>query len=190
MEGESESDSDLRPGNDAAPEWAQWSLLRPTQGAVGQVQVLAKRARYLELSPAKRRSFVEQQAIKVVRGPSGDLHIVDHHHWSRAWFDMGLPEAPVQIAEDFSSLSRAQFLEEMARRGWLHPFDHCGREISVEQLPRSVPELPDDVYQSIAAFLRIAGVYDNLANSMQNLRGRTLCGDASPFAHRPSKGSL
>ncbi|SPB18199.1 chromosome partitioning protein ParB [Caballeronia novacaledonica] len=157
MGSETKSDS----GSRSSADWVHWSFLRPTQGAIGYVQVLAKRASYLDLASTKRRSFVEQQAIKVVRGPSDELHIIDHHHWSRAWFDMGLPEAPVRIAEDFSSLSQVQFRDEMVKRGWLHPFDHCGRKISVEQLPRSVAELPDDVFQSIAAFLRMAGIYDN-----------------------------
>ncbi|CAL8473631.1 ParB-like protein [Caballeronia sp. S22] len=161
MEGQSKSESGSSVGNDAPVALVHWDLLRPTQGAIGYVQVLAKRASYLEVASGKRRSFVEQQAVKVVRGPSGNLHVVDHHHWSRAWFDMGLPEAPVRIAEDFSSLSNDEFDAEMARRGWLHPFDHCGREMPVERLPRSVAELPDDVYQSIAASLRTARVYDN-----------------------------
>lgn len=161
MEGHAKSEGGISGSNDAPVALVHWDLLRPTQGAIGYVQVQAKQASYREVASEKRRSFIEQQAVKVVRGPTGDLHVVDHHHWSRAWFDVGLPEAPVRIVEDFSSLTDARFLAEMAQRGWLHPFDHCGREIPVERLPRSVAELPDDVYQSIAAFLRTAGAYDN-----------------------------
>ena len=102
---------------------AQWNRLRPTQGAIGYVQVLAKRASFLALPPESRRSFAQDQAIKVVRGPTGRLHVIDHHHWARAWFDMGLPEAPVNIAEDFSGLAGDPFLQSMSEHGWLHPFD-------------------------------------------------------------------
>jgi len=146
---------------DTSPVWVPWATLRPTQGAIGYVQVQEKTTSYLALDPEKRRSFVGEQAIKVVRGPSDSLHVVDHHHWARAWFDMGFPEAPVCIAEDFSALSEDTFLESMAERGWLHPFDPCGHEYPVSSLPESIGAMPDDVYQSIAAFLRMAGVYEN-----------------------------
>ena len=136
---------------------AQWNRLRPTQGAIGYVQVLAKRASFLALPPESRRSFAQDQAIKVVRGPTGRLHVIDHHHWARAWFDMGLPEAPVNIAEDFSGLAGDPFLQSMSEHGWLHPFDALGCRIPLAELPESVGQLPDDVFQSLAAFIRTAG---------------------------------
>jgi hypothetical protein len=66
---------------DAPSSWVQWATLRPTQGAVGYVQVEAKKSSYRELDPEKRRSFAEEQAITVVLGPSAVLHVIDHHHW-------------------------------------------------------------------------------------------------------------
>lgn len=162
MEGKSHSAADAPAPGDASPaSWVQWASLRPTQGAIGYVQVQQKTTSYLALSPDKRRSFAEEQAVKVVRGPSGSLHVVDHHHWARAWFDMGFPEAPVRIAEDFSTLSDDTFLQTMTERGWLHPFDPQGHEYPASELPGSIGAMPDDAYQSIAAFLRIAGVYEN-----------------------------
>lgn len=160
MDGKSCSARDGVEG-DGLPVWVQWGSLRPTQGAIGYVQVRAKMTSYLALEPQERRSFVEKQAIKVVRGPAGSLHIVDHHHWARAWFDMGFPEAPVSVAEDLSALSGDTFIREMAERGWLHPFDAHGQKYPASRLPASIGAMPDDIYQSIAAFLRMAGVYEN-----------------------------
>jgi hypothetical protein len=89
MQDDSKSTHHPASSDDRWLSWAQWTSLRPTQGAVGYVQVLAKRASFLALPPESRRSFAQDQAIKVVRGPSGRLYVVDHHHWARAWFDMG-----------------------------------------------------------------------------------------------------
>jgi len=137
--------------------WTQWTRLRPTQDAIGYFEVLAKRANFLALPPERRRSFAQDQAIKVVRVPSGRLYVIDHHHWARAWFDMGLPEAPVHIAKDFSGLAADQFLQNMSEHGWLHPFNAHGYRIPIAGLPESVGQLPDDVFQSLAAFIRTAG---------------------------------
>ncbi|WP_180736477.1 ParB/Srx family N-terminal domain-containing protein [Paraburkholderia sp. PGU19] len=138
-----------------------WTLLRPTQGAIGYVHMQTKRARYLELPDNDRAPFFEEQAIRVVLGPAGLMHVVDHHHWARAWHDMGIPEAPVRITDDFSALDGDSFLRALSNRGWMHPFDEHGREIRVAELPCSLAELPDDVFQSLAACLRTAGVFEN-----------------------------
>jgi hypothetical protein len=131
------------------------------QSAIGYVQLKAKKTGYRELEPEKRRSFAEEQAIAVVLGPSGVLHVVDHHHWARAWFDMGFPEAPIRIKEDLSALTDEQFVEAMSKRGWLHAFDGHGWKINVADLPRAIGSIPDDVFHSVAAFVRIAGVFEN-----------------------------
>jgi hypothetical protein len=148
-------------GDAEKPMQIQWELLRPTQGAIGYVQVLEKKETYLEMPTEKRWPFIREQAIKVVRGPSDSLHIIDHHHWARAWFDLGLPEATVIVLADFSELPRDLFIEKMAERGWLHPFDKDGCRISVQEIPDFIGDIPDDVFQSLAAFLRMTGTYDN-----------------------------
>jgi hypothetical protein len=111
MTDKSQSVGGVTTGGNLPQRWVQWGALRPTQGAIGYVQVQAKKASYRELKPENRRSFAEEQAIVAVLGPSGTLHVVDHHHWARAWFDMGLPEAPVRIREDFSGLTDEQFVK-------------------------------------------------------------------------------
>jgi hypothetical protein len=161
MENNSEPGKGVTKTQDSLSRWVQWATLRPTQGAIGYIQVKAKKSGYRELEPEKRRSFAEEQAITVVLGPSGAFHVIDHHHWARAWFDMGFPEAPIRIKEDFSGLTDEQFVGTMSERGWLHAFDEHGREFNVSDLPRSIESIPNDVFQSVAAFIRIAGVFKN-----------------------------
>lgn len=135
--------------------------LRPTQFALGMVQVRSKMAQTRQVPADERTAFMEKLAIVAVRGPGGRLHVIDHHHWTRAWIELGIEEAPVRIRADFGALDDLNFFSEMAERGWIHPYNERGEKVSIESLPATVADMPDDPYQSLAAFLRIGGVYDN-----------------------------
>lgn len=163
MKGESQPQpgKGATPTRDSSVRGVPWSTLHPTQGAIGYVQVEVKKSSYRGLDSEKRRSFAEEQSITVVLRPSGIRHVIDHHHWARAWFDMGFPEAPTRIREDFSALTDKQFVETMLERGWFHAFDEHGKQFNIADLPRSIASMPDDVFQSVAAFIRIAGVFEN-----------------------------
>ncbi|WP_154670912.1 ParB-like protein [Paraburkholderia dilworthii] len=158
---EQSSPEESKTARDDSPRWVSWNVLRPTQGAIGYVQVQAKKASYFALGPEKRRRFAEEQAVVTILGPKGLLHVIDHHHWARAWFEIGLPEAPVRVKEDLSRLTDEQFAKTMSERGWVHPFDEHGREHPATELPKSVEAIPDDIFQSLAAFIRAAGVFEN-----------------------------
>ncbi|WP_368623406.1 ParB-like protein [Paraburkholderia sp. BR13444] len=147
--------------DDNPPSWARWETVRPTQGAVGYVQVLAKSESFRALGTEEKRVFLRDEAVKVVHGPSDYFHVIDHHHWARAWFDMGLPEAPIDVVEDLSGLADEDFLRTMSERGRFHTFNEHGHRIPLSELPKTIGELPDDVYQSLAAFVRTAGVFEN-----------------------------
>ena len=45
----------------------------------------------------------------------------------------------------------------MDNRGWMHPFDNDGQRQSRSELPKSVADLQDDPYRSLAGELRRAG---------------------------------
>jgi hypothetical protein len=134
--------------------------LLPTQFALGMVQVKVKMQRTAEVPAAQREAFLAKLAISVVRGPEY-LHIVDHHHWTRAWIELGIEAAPIHVKADFSDLDKVAFLSSMIDRGWIHPYDERGEKVPNDSLPRAVADMPDDPYQSLAAFLRGAGVFEN-----------------------------
>lgn len=108
-----------------------------------------------------RAAFLREHALKVVRGPGGTLHVIDHHHWARAWHELGIDVAPISIACDFSGGDHDAFIAALREHGWIHPFDAQGRETSVDALPASIAAMPDDPYLSLAAFVRMAGVYED-----------------------------
>ncbi|MGT2477720.1 ParB-like protein [Paraburkholderia terrae] len=135
--------------------------LVPTQFALGMVQVRSKMAQTRQVPAIQRDAFMHKLAIAVVCGPGGRLHVIDHHHWSRAWIELGIEAAPVHIKADFADLETAGFLRKMDEHGWIHPYNERGEKVPIDTLPVTVADMPDDPYQSLAAFLRVAGVYEN-----------------------------
>jgi hypothetical protein len=65
-------------------------------------------------------------------------------------------------------LSDLDFVAAMIDRGWMHPYNEWGEKVEIDNLPRTITEMPDDPYQSIAAFLRIAGVFGSPSASMMD----------------------
>ncbi|WP_175941720.1 ParB/Srx family N-terminal domain-containing protein [Caballeronia sp. BCC1704] len=135
--------------------------LKPTQGALGMEHVREKMRLTSSTPEHERAAFLREHALRVVRGPGGTLHVIDHHHWARAWYELGIDVVPVMIACDYSDRDQASFIAALRERRWLHPFDAQGRETPVEALPPSIAAMPDDPYLSLAAFVRMAGVYSD-----------------------------
>lgn len=141
---------------------APLDLLRPTQGAIGHEYARLKLVQTVEHEDAARGAFMRERAIKVVRAPDTFLYVIDHHHWARAWSELGMREMPVRLEEDFGSLTADDFIAQMHAHGWFHPYDETGRLHALGDLPQSIPAMPDDPYQSLAVFVRYAGVFENI----------------------------
>ncbi len=60
---------------------------------------------------------------------------------------------------DLSRLDRQAFWTFLDNRGWMHPFDADGVRQPRSELPKTVAELEDDPYRSLAGELRFAGGY-------------------------------
>src|SRR5262249_45091506 len=102
---------------------ADLDTLRPTQLTLGLYQVRQK----MDISarprdPAALRRFLECHRIKTIVGPGDALYITDHHHWARAWLELGWRRAPVKILDDLSELPPGKFWKRMRALGHLHPY--------------------------------------------------------------------
>lgn len=129
--------------------------LRPTQLTVGLREVRAKREEWR--AKRHRARFLGTHFVPAVRGPKGRLYIVDHHHLVRALHDEGVESVAVTVVADLRRLDRGAFFTYLDHRGWIHPFDAHGRRKPMHALPRTVAELEDDPYRSLAGELRRAG---------------------------------
>ena len=134
--------------------------LRPTQITVGMREVEAKRRRWRErnkTSDQKAAKFLGRHMIPVILGPKDHHYIIDHHHLSRALMDEGINEVLVTLVAKLSRLDKLEFWTFIDNRGWLHPFDENGRRRPAEDLPKTVADLVDDPFRSLAGELRRIG---------------------------------
>jgi hypothetical protein len=132
--------------------------LRPTQITVGMHEVMARRKRWkLQSSGKKRAEFLQKHLIPVILGQGDRHYILDHHHLALALHQEGMKEMYVTVIADLSALDKNTFWFVLDQRNWMHPFDRNGVRRSHEAIPRSVSQLQDDPYRSLAGELRRLG---------------------------------
>ena len=134
--------------------------LRPTQITVGMREVEAKRQRWREqckASEEKAAKYLGRHMIPVILGPKDHHYIIDHHHLSRALLEERVKEMLVTVVTKLSRLDKDEFWTFIDNRGWLHPFDEHGRRRSSDDLPKTVANLIDDPFRSLAGELRRLG---------------------------------
>jgi len=131
--------------------------LRPTQITVGMREVMAKRKRWRETGFKKGEQFLGKHMIPVILGPKNRHYVIDHHHLARALHDEGQNDVAVTVIANLSKLERDTFWVVMDNRSWMHPFDAKGERRHYGDIPKSVADLVDDPFRSLAGELRRAG---------------------------------
>ncbi|HUD87003.1 MAG TPA: ParB-like protein [Xanthobacteraceae bacterium] len=132
--------------------------LRPTQITVGLREVMEKRKKWRETANKKGGKFLGEHMIPVILGPKKRHYVIDHHHLARALHDEGVKEVAVTVVADLSRLEGGDaFWTVMDNRSWMHPFDQNGARRHYKDIPKSVTEMVDDPFRSLAGELRRAG---------------------------------
>jgi hypothetical protein len=131
--------------------------LRPTQITVGMIEVEDKRAKLESLGSHEQREFLAAHPIPAVWGPEDRLYITDHHHLGRAASDADIDTGFFDVQEDFSKLTPPEFWQKMSAARWAHPIDEKGRACHCDDIPHHLGKLRDDVYRSLAGYVRNAG---------------------------------
>jgi len=133
--------------------------LRPTQMTVGLREVALKRRDLRAMSAGKTGMFLARHSLPAVIGPKGRYHIVDHHHLALALRKEGIKQVLVTVICDLSVLDKDAFLTVLDNRAWMHPFDASGTRRSYRHVPKSLEDLADDPYRSLAGEVRRRGGY-------------------------------
>jgi hypothetical protein len=133
--------------------------LRPTQMTIGMVEVALKRQSWKAENPKKLNEFLGAHMVPVVVGPGERRFLIDHHHLARALHEEGVDSVFVTIVADFHKLDANEFWNMMDFHGWTHPFDAKGRRRDYVDLPKTVIDMEDDPYRSLAGRLRVIGGY-------------------------------
>ena len=126
--------------------------LRPTQMTVGMREVKEKRKRLREHwrkhKKIKQGQFLGRHMIPVVLGPDQRHYVVDHHHLARALHDEGVEDIIVTVIADLGVLDNHK---------WVYPYDAKGQRQHFRAIPKTVVELKDDPFRSLAGELRRVG---------------------------------
>jgi hypothetical protein len=131
--------------------------LRPTQLTVGMREVMAKRQHWRETGTKKGEKFLSKHVIPVILGAKRRHYVIDHHHLARALHDEGVNEVAVTVIANLSRLDGDAFWNVMDNRSWMHPFDAKGRRRHHKDIPKSVADMVDDPFRSLAGELRRVG---------------------------------
>ncbi len=90
----------------------------------------------------------------MVRGPRGELYMIDHHHLTRALFEIGVKSAYVAVLSDWSRESKRKFWQKMIEKKFTYLIDSNGKAIDPADLPQHIEALQDDPHRSLAYFVR------------------------------------
>ena len=131
--------------------------LRPTQITVGMREVAAKRAHWRAMKDDKAEEFLGKHMIPVVVGPKERLFVLDHHHLTRALLEEDAKEVLVTVVADLRRLDAGSFWFVLDNRNWMHPYDDQGQRRDCKDIPKSIKDLVDDPYRSLAGELRYLG---------------------------------
>jgi hypothetical protein len=131
--------------------------LRPTQMTVGMREVKEKRKRFREQKGKKQSELLGKRMIPVVVGPDLRFYVVDHHHLARALHEEGIEDILVTVIGDLRMVERDAFWGVMDNKRWVYPYDAKGERRHFKDLPKTITELKDDPFRSLAGELRRAG---------------------------------
>ncbi|GJE54022.1 MULTISPECIES: ParB-like protein [Methylobacterium] len=133
------------------------SELRPTQMTVGFREVEEKRKRWREHDPDKRAAFLGSHMIPVLLGPKKRHYVIDHHHLARALQEEGVENVAVTVVADLHALDKDAFWTVADHKAWVHPYDASGVRAGFSDVPKTIADLADDPFRSLAGELRRAG---------------------------------
>jgi len=132
--------------------------LRPTQITVGYREVEAKRRAWRDRGDNADK-FLGRHLVPVIRGPKDQFYVTDHHHFVRALMEEGQDKVAITVVADLRHLPSDSFWFVLDNRGWMHPYDADGKRREHGDIPKSIADLVDDPFRSLAGELRLQGGY-------------------------------
>lgn len=138
------------------------ALLHPTQMAVGFHEVKLRSDKIARWKPKKFEEYLREKIAPIVIGPSNAVYLLDHHHLARVLHDSNLRSTMYAVVKgSFTNLAAADFWPMMISNRWVYLNDENGKPIKdVSELPKSIGELHDDPYRSLAWAVRDAAGYE------------------------------
>ena len=133
------------------------SELRPTQMTLGFREVDVKRRQWHDADDDARAKILRRHVVPTVVGPKNRHFIVDHHHFTKAMIDEKVSLIAVFVIANLADLDKDEFWTVLDNRAWCHAYDAKGQRRSLADIPKSLTDLADDPYRSLAGELIRAG---------------------------------
>ena len=147
--------------------------LKPTQFAVGMLEVDEKLKEIQKLKKPELKKFVKENPVPVVLSPEGEIFIVDKHHFLCICYQMGIDKVKINVIHDLTGkkMSYPSFWKWMTQSRNMYPFCQFGEgPREALYLPRDIRGLADDPYRSLAWFVRKAGAFENSEKNFAEFR--------------------
>ena len=133
--------------------------LRPTQMTIGLKEAQTRAANLKAVAKQSTDKLVRKHVIPVVKGPKDKYYVIDHHHLCRAMQLAGHEQVSIIVVLNLVRLEKDAFWVFMDNRGLVHPFDDQGKRRAYRDIPKSIEDLLDDPFRSLAGALRRKGGY-------------------------------
>ena len=117
----------------------------------GKIEAWSKN-RNKDVETANDVSAEKTGETKLADDAAATIFVIDRHHQSLALLLNGFKTAPIQVVHDFSDLTTEQFWQTMKDKHLLYPNADNGEPASF-----------DDIYRSLAWYVRKAGGFDKVA---------------------------
>lgn len=125
--------------------------LRPTQFVLGMKEITNKVEKIFHLKPGDWKKYRDDHEIPVVLGPQSQIYMIDHHHFARACWELGIEDFKIKVIKNLSALKEQAFWNFMIKNDWTYLHDQFGLgPHSPAALPIDISCLADDPYRSLA----------------------------------------
>jgi hypothetical protein len=124
---------------------------------VGFREVEAKRREWRKRADGDTADFLASHVVPTILGPKGRHYVTDHHHLVRALMQEGVEKVTVMVIADLSMLSKDSFWVFIDNKALCHPYNEDGKRCPFSEIPKSMSDLKDDPYRSLAGELRRGG---------------------------------
>jgi hypothetical protein len=171
--------SETVPYDPALPEGSLCSVeivkVRPTQFTVGKWEVDRRVEHIAQLKPKKLQEYLDEHKAAIIIGPQDAPYLIDGHHLCCALMKSKVRSTvDAKVAANLRNLAPAEFWAAMKKNGWVYLYDEKGRgPLEPGRLPKTVADLADDPYRSLAWAVRERGGWEKSPTSFAEFQWAT-----------------
>lgn len=124
--------------------------LRPTQFVLGMKEVNDKTEKMSRMNEKELQKFCDEHIIPIIIGPGKEPYLIDHHHFTRACWELKVPCYKFKILANKSKMKEADFWNFLYQKKWINLRDQFGLGPHLPSaLPIDIRSMADDPFRSL-----------------------------------------